>query len=112
MADVALPDLPDQHRPWAAHLAVAYSSDPALVDQVGQRVGRDIRFDRLRVAFGGDITDLPLDGASANLPADLAAASAALPRALTAAPPPPAPARRVPDPHYFTRLPWPPEDTG
>jgi hypothetical protein len=28
-------------------------------------------------------------------------------------PPTPAPARasRVPDPHYFTRLPWPPEDT-
>ena len=25
--------------------------------------------------------------------------------------PPPAPARRVPDPHYYTRRPWPPEDT-
>jgi hypothetical protein len=39
-----------------------------------ERVGRDLVFDRLRVAFAGEVTDLALDGAPANVPADLAAA--------------------------------------
>jgi hypothetical protein len=41
---------------------------------------------------------------------DLPAPTASLPP-LPATTPPPTPARRVPDPHYYTRLPWPPEDT-
>jgi hypothetical protein len=41
---------------------------------------------------------------------DLPAPTASLPPR-AAATPPPAPARRVPDPHYYTRRPWPPEDT-
>jgi hypothetical protein len=42
---------------------------------------------------------------------DLPAPTPSLP-AVAAATPPPTSARRNPDPHYYTRLPWPPEDTS
>lgn len=49
---------PEQHSPWAPHVCVRYGaplSSPALVNRVGPVV-----FDRLRVAFGGTVLDIPL----------------------------------------------------
>lgn len=49
---------PPQHTPWQPHVCVAYSTDDLLVE-LESRLG-DVTFDRVRVAFGGDVTDLPL----------------------------------------------------
>ncbi|MEU1852924.1 phage minor head protein [Streptomyces sp. NPDC019990] len=53
------PDLPVQHSPWVPHVCAQYSDDhgllPALLDRLG-----DITFDRVRLAFAGDHTDIPL----------------------------------------------------
>jgi 2'-5' RNA ligase len=46
------------HKPWIPHITLAYREDANLtdlVDQVGQ-----ITFDTVRVAFGGEIYDIPL----------------------------------------------------
>lgn len=53
------PDLPRQHSPWVAHVTAARSDDPALLADLEARLG-PIRFDRLRLAFGGDHIDIPL----------------------------------------------------
>ncbi|WP_250302083.1 phage minor head protein [Streptomyces sp. A 4/2] len=53
------PDLPAQHTPWQAHVCAAYTSSPSLLTAMNQRLG-PIRFDRLRVAFAGEHTDIPL----------------------------------------------------
>ncbi|WP_199570538.1 phage minor head protein [Streptomyces murinus] len=53
------PDLPAQHSPWQAHVCAAYTSSPSLLTAMNQRLG-PIRFDRLRVAFAGEHTDIPL----------------------------------------------------
>jgi hypothetical protein len=58
------PGLPDQYQPWAAHIALIYSPDLSLVEQLADRTGQPITFDRLRIAFAGQITDLPLPGAA------------------------------------------------
>lgn len=52
-------NLPDQYTPWAPHICAAYSSDPALLPALEEHLG-PITFDRLRVAFAGDHTDIPL----------------------------------------------------
>lgn len=63
-ADVAdlvhLPD--DEHVPWIPHITLAYPSEsgghvslPVALDRVGPVV-----FDRLRLAIGGDVLDVPL----------------------------------------------------
>lgn len=63
-------DLPDQHQPFIPHVTLAYiDNDPesggamAIFDQLGMdghvRTG-PITFDRLRLAFGGEVTDIPL----------------------------------------------------
>ncbi|MDQ1018949.1 phage minor head protein [Streptomyces afghaniensis] len=53
------PELPMQHSPWAPHVCAQYSDDhgllPVLVDRLGP-----ITFDRVRLAFAGDHTDIPL----------------------------------------------------
>lgn len=49
-----------QHSPWVAHLTLVYTGDADLsyfTDRVGP-----IAFDRVRVAFGGTVVDLPLGG--------------------------------------------------
>lgn len=51
--------IPAQYTPWAPHICAAYSSDPALLTALEERLG-PITFDRLRVAFAGDHTDIPL----------------------------------------------------
>ncbi|MEU2487044.1 hypothetical protein ABZ593_20850 [Streptomyces sp. NPDC012617] len=53
------PDLPAQHTPWQPHVCAAYTRSPALLTALNQRLGR-IRFDRIRVAFAGEYTDIPL----------------------------------------------------
>jgi hypothetical protein len=51
--------LPGQYTPWAAHVSAAYGDDPALLGDLEQRLG-PVTFDRIRVAFAGDHTDIPL----------------------------------------------------
>lgn len=49
---------PPQHTPWQPHVCLAYSSADlraALTERLG-----DVTFDRVRVAFAGDVTDIPL----------------------------------------------------
>jgi hypothetical protein len=72
--------------------------------QVDQRVAELIEraVEEARLAAGRARTPKPLAAA---------APTASLPPPAVATPPP-APARKVPDPHYYTRRPWPPEDTG
>lgn len=53
------PELPVQHSPWAPHVCAAYSDDPAFLGDLEERLG-PITFDRIRVAFAGDYTDIPL----------------------------------------------------
>lgn len=50
---------PQQHTPWVPHVCLVYSAEPGLVEQVAARVG-PITFDRIRVAFAGQYTDIPL----------------------------------------------------
>lgn len=53
------PPLPTQHTPWQPHVCAAYTRSPSLLTAMNQRLG-PIRFDRLRVAFAGEHTDIPL----------------------------------------------------
>lgn len=57
---------PAQHEPWVAHVTLAYSDEPGLVDALTDRAG-PVTFDRLRVAFAGSAHDIPLQVAT---PAD------------------------------------------
>jgi 2'-5' RNA ligase len=52
-------NMPEQHEPWAAHTTLAYDGDLSKIEQYADRVG-PLTFDRLRVAFGNDVTDIPL----------------------------------------------------
>lgn len=51
----------DQHQPWIAHITGGYDAEPRkwMTDDVMARTG-PILFDRIRVAFGGVNTDIPL----------------------------------------------------
>lgn len=57
-------DLPAPRQPFAAHVTLVFSGDASRVADLVDRVG-SITFDRVRVAFGGVITDIPLTGVSA-----------------------------------------------
>lgn len=72
-------DLPDQHEPFIPHVTLAYiDNNPetggamAIFDQFGMdghvRTG-PIIFDRIRLAFGGEVTDVPLGSAGEPEPA-------------------------------------------
>lgn len=54
-----LGNVPDQHTPWAPHICVAYTGDLSLVGELQKRLG-PVMFDRVRVAFGGEYTDVML----------------------------------------------------
>ena len=60
-------DAPETHTPWIPHVTLLYfGGQPQgmdLGDEAAQRQG-DITFDRIRVAFGGEVTDLNLQEAS------------------------------------------------
>jgi 2'-5' RNA ligase len=66
MADEALlmaamdVELPTPHTPWVAHVCAAYSAELDLIIALEERLG-PVTFDRVRVAFAGDHTDIPLD---------------------------------------------------
>lgn len=49
---------PQQHTPWQPHICIAYSSDD-LSDELRKRLG-EVTFDKVRVAFGRDVYDVPL----------------------------------------------------
>lgn len=55
---------PAQHEPWVAHVTLAYSDEPGMVDALTDRAGT-VTFDRLRIAFGGSVHDIPLQVAAA-----------------------------------------------
>lgn len=55
-----VPALPTQHSPWQPHVCIAYSVTGIFNDLV-QRLG-PVTFDRLRLAFGGDVRDFDLGG--------------------------------------------------
>lgn len=52
-------DVPTQHSPWSPHVTIAYSSDTTLVDELKSRLG-EVTFDRIRLAFGDEVHDVPL----------------------------------------------------
>lgn len=54
-----LATIPAPHSPWAPHVCAAYSSELDLVIALEERLG-EVTFDRIRVAFAGDHTDIPL----------------------------------------------------
>jgi 2'-5' RNA ligase len=60
-AEIDRETLPDQYTPFVAHICAAYSDDPALLSELERRLG-PVTFDRVRVAFAGDHTDIPLGG--------------------------------------------------
>lgn len=55
--------MPSQHTPWQPHICVVYSRHEdwygALLDRLG-----DVTFDRVRLAFGDEVTDVPLGRAA------------------------------------------------
>jgi hypothetical protein len=59
--DVAGDLLPEQHSPWVAHVCAAYTDDLTLAKELERRNG-PVTFDRIRVSFGNDDTDIPLTG--------------------------------------------------
>ncbi|MFI6290035.1 phage minor head protein [Nonomuraea sp. NPDC050790] len=50
---------PAQHSPWVAHVTLTYDDDLGLIAHLADRTG-PVTFDRLRVAFGDEIHDIPL----------------------------------------------------
>jgi hypothetical protein len=55
------PAVPQQHTPWVAHICAAYTADLSLAKELEKRLG-PVTFDRIRVSFGDDDTDIPLAG--------------------------------------------------
>lgn len=52
--------LPEQHKPWVPHITLMYTDDAVtqlwkLADRVGS-----VTYDKLRIAFAGDVVDVPL----------------------------------------------------
>lgn len=60
-------ELPEQHTPYVPHICAAYSDELDLIIALEERLG-PVTFDRVRVAFAGDHTDIPL-GESTTEPA-------------------------------------------
>jgi 2'-5' RNA ligase len=52
---------PAEYLPWFSHITLIYDRSPTCLSQVEARVG-PITFDRLRVAFGDEVTDFALGG--------------------------------------------------
>jgi 2'-5' RNA ligase len=51
--------LPEQHAPWQPHITLIYTDDVSMVEQLADRVG-PVTFDAIRVAFAGEVFDIPL----------------------------------------------------
>lgn len=65
--------VPVQHSPWVAHVCAAYSADLSLLSALEKKLG-PVTFDRVRVSFGTDDTDIPLTGESGDYENPLTAA--------------------------------------
>ncbi|MEU7323411.1 phage minor head protein [Streptomyces griseoviridis] len=59
LEDTHHPEIPRQYSPWTAHVCAAYTAEGWPYEPMGERVG-PITFDRVRVAFGDEHTDIPL----------------------------------------------------
>lgn len=66
-----LPEVPQQHSPWVAHICAAYSSDLTVVRALEKRLG-PVTFDRIRLSFADDDRDIPLEGQAVSLTASAA----------------------------------------
>jgi 2'-5' RNA ligase len=53
--------VPKQHAPYVPHITLAYSDDLTMLPDLVGRLG-PVTLDRLRVAFGDEVTDYPLTG--------------------------------------------------
>lgn len=76
--------IPEQHRPWVAHLTAVYTADLSKVADLAGRMG-PVTFDTLRLAFGGKHIDIPLIGQPEDLdvtPGDEVAAAEGNPEEL------------------------------
>lgn len=63
LEDVWAATLPEQHDPWSPHVCLAYTSDTGTLVQAIGLCG-PITFDKVRVAFAGTVTDVPLYNAT------------------------------------------------
>ena len=52
-------ELPEQHVPWIPHVTLAYTDEVSRVQALTDRVG-PITYDRIRLAFAGEVVDVPL----------------------------------------------------
>lgn len=58
--------MPEQHSPWIPHITLVYTDSTEIAQSLSDREG-PIRFDRVRVAFAGEVTDFPLyDGTASS----------------------------------------------
>lgn len=51
----------EQHQPWQPHITLVYTDDVSLIGDLVDRIG-PVVFDRLRVVFADQVTDIPLSG--------------------------------------------------
>ncbi|MGA5033382.1 ADP-ribosyltransferase [Streptomyces cellulosae] len=77
-----LPEIPRQHSPWVAHTTAAYAPDTWPFDAMNERLG-PVTYDRLRIAFAGDTTDIPLGSDEEAPPVETTAAAIDEPPVLT-----------------------------
>jgi 2'-5' RNA ligase len=50
---------PESYKPWTPHVTLLYSENLSRVKELAERTG-PVTFDRLRLAFSGETTDIPL----------------------------------------------------
>lgn len=55
--------LPDQHRPWIPHITLVYTDDLSRAVKLINRAG-PVTFDKIRIAFGPEVIDVPLGAVS------------------------------------------------
>lgn len=55
-------EVPENHTPWIPHITLAYADVVSLLAALPRALERigPVSFDRIRVAFGGEVTDVPL----------------------------------------------------
>lgn len=61
--------MPAQHSPWVPHVTLMYGDGIDRIAEMVARVG-DLSFDRIRLAFGDEVTDIPIGGDFATMTAD------------------------------------------
>lgn len=68
----------DQHQPYVPHVTLKYTNDMAVMGECRDRCG-PVVFDRLRVAFGDQVTDIPLGEPAPEDAADVVTAAVRIP---------------------------------